>query len=298
MTITPPSVLSWDGRSTPDLLALEQLDRDLFRNRLNQRNANGALFGGQVLAQALTAATHSVEDSAARPVHSLHGYFLRAGRCHLPVIYQVDRTRDGGRFSTRRVIALQDGQPIFHMECGFHAPEDGFDHAAPIHSGLPHPDSLQSLAELADTLPNLPDWVRDRWKSQETPVIAKPLDPPGLITPGAPRRRVWVKLPALAAAASASEQACMLAYLSDYWLAGTAANPHTLPMASPDLFMASIDHAMWFHRPVDVTDWLLFDCDSPSAQAGRGLSRALIHDIHGRLVASTAQESLMRARRL
>jgi acyl-CoA thioesterase-2 len=294
-------VAAWDGRSAPALLALERLDRDLFRNRLNQKNANDALFGGQVLAQALTAATHSIADVAEavpRAVHSLHGYFLRAGRAHIPVIYQVDRTRDGGRFSTRRVIAVQEGEPIFHMECGFHAQEPGFDHQAALPADLPGPAALQTLQQLAETMADLPDFVRERWRRAERPIEVKPVDPAGFLhAPGGdPARAIWMRLPS-GAGATPGEEACLLAYLSDYWLAGTAALPHTLPMPGPSLFMASLDHAMWFHRPGRVADWLLFLTESPSAQAGRGLARGLIHTEDGTLVASVAQEALLRQRR-
>ena len=294
------TVDEWDGKSAPDLVALERLDRDLFRNRLNQRNANDALFGGQVLAQALTAATHTVDDQVdGRLVHSMHGYFLRAGRAHAPVIYQVDRTRDGGRFSTRRVIAIQQGEPIFHMECGFHTPEAGFDHQAALPPGIPRPDALRTLPELADALADrIPAWLRERWQRQERPVEVKPVDPESFlhVEGAAPRRAIWMRLPS-AAGATPHQQACLLAYLSDYWLAGTAALPHTLPAPSPTLFMASLDHAMWFHRPFRVDQWLLFETESPSAQAGRGLSRGLIHAEDGTLVASVAQEALLRPRR-
>ncbi|MFN3370199.1 MAG: acyl-CoA thioesterase [Sphingomonadaceae bacterium] len=299
--MTSDAVGDWDGRSAPALLALERLDRDLFRNRLNQRNANDALFGGQVLAQALTAASATVEggEGPARAVHSLHGYFLRAGRAHRAVIYQVERTRDGGRFSTRRVTAVQEGEPIFHMECGFHAEEGGFDHQLALPAGVPAPDTLRSLAEIAaDPDVPLPDFVRERWARAERPIEVKPVDwRQFLASPGeAARRTLWMRLPS-GAGADAVEQACLLAYLSDYWLAGTAALPHAVPMPGPGLFMASLDHAMWFHRPADVSGWLLFQTDSPSAQAGRGLARGLIHGQDGRLVASVAQEALLRPRR-
>jgi acyl-CoA thioesterase-2 len=286
----------WDGRSAPALLALERLDRDLFRNRFNQKNANDALFGGQVLAQALTAATHTVAPE--RAAHSLHGYFLRAGRAGSAVIYSVDRTRDGGRFSTRRVIAIQEGEPIFHMECGFHAHEEGFAHQAPP-PDVPPPDSLLDLPGLAEAWADrLPEWLRARWLAPERPIEVKPVEPELFLrTASAPRRRMWVRLPSGAAAASPAEHACLVAYLSDYWLAGTAALPHALPMPGPSLFMASLDHAMWFHRPARVDEWLLFDTESPSAQAGRGLARGLLFARDGALVATTAQEALLRPRR-
>ena len=293
------AVEDWDGRSVLDLIALERLDRDLFRNRLNQKNMNDSLFGGQVLAQSLTAATLTVDETAPpRGVHSLHGYFLRAGRAHVPVIYQVDRTRDGGRFSTRRVIAIQEGEPIFHMECGFHTGEDGFHHQTALPAGVPGPDALKTLPELADLMAGtLPDWIVERWR-QPRPIEVKPVEPRSFLQMegAAPSRAIWMRLPS-GAGASATEQACLLAYLSDYWLAGTAALPHTMPSPSPTLFMASLDHAMWFHRPMKVEEWLLFDTESPSAQAGRGLSRGLIYAADGTLVASVAQEALLRPRR-
>jgi acyl-CoA thioesterase-2 len=290
-------VEQWDGKSAPELLALERLDRDLFRNRFNQKNSNDALFGGQVLAQALTAATHTIAED--RGIHSLHGYFLRAGRAGSHVIYSVDRTRDGGRFSTRRVIAIQEGEPIFHMECGFHAHEDGFAHQTPLPDGLPGPDTLLDLPGLAEAWADrLPDWLRKRWQAPERPIDVKPVEPElFLAQPTAARRRMWVRLPSGATAPGPAEHACLLAYLSDYWLAGTAALPHMLPMPGPGLFMASLDHAMWFHRPARVDHWLLFDTESPSAQAGRGLARGLLYALDGTLVASTAQEALLRARR-
>ncbi|MCG2839701.1 acyl-CoA thioesterase II [Sandaracinobacter sp. RS1-74] len=295
------TVREWDGVSAPELIALERLDRDLFRNHLNQSNANDALFGGQVLAQSLTAATHTVDDMGGLPrgVHSLHGYFLRAGRAHAPVIYQVDRTRDGGRFSTRRVIAIQEGEPIFHMECGFHAAEGGFEHQAALPPGIPAPSELLALPELAETMgERLPDWLRERWVHRDTHIDVKPVDPESFLRVEGviPRRAIWMRLKS-GAGATPHEQCCLLAYLSDYWLAGTAAMPHTLPCPSPSLFMASLDHAMWFHRPMRVDEWLLFDTDSPSAQAGRGMSRGLIYSGNGVLVSSVAQEALLRPRR-
>ncbi|TPE58808.1 acyl-CoA thioesterase II [Sandaracinobacter neustonicus] len=294
--------MQWDGRDARALLALERLDRDLFRNRLNHRNANDALFGGQVLAQALMAAIATVGEGSgaggARSVHSLHGYFLRAGRAHAPAIYQVDRTRDGGRFSTRRVTAVQEGEPIFHMECSFHAEERGYDHQAQLPPGIPRPDDLLTLPELADTMAaELPDWIRVRWRGQLGTIEVKPANPRSFLQQpeGPANRAIWMRLPS-GAGAGPAEQAALLAYLSDYWLAGTAALPHTLPMPSPSLFMASLDHAMWFLRPARADEWLLFACESPSAQAGRGLSRALIYAEDGTLVASTAQEALLRIR--
>ncbi len=291
------AIAQWDGRSVPELLALEPLDLNLFRNRLNQRNANGALFGGQVLAQALAAATLTAPDD--RAVHSLHGYFLRAGQSDRPVIYQVDRTRDGGRFSTRRVTALQAGEPIFHMELGFHAAEEGYDHQRAVPDGVPPPDDLPDLATLAATMgERLPEFVRRRWADRARPVEVRPVDPEAFLDGRGrePRRRFWLRMPSAAGAPDAA-QATLLTYVSDYWLAGTAVLPHAVPMPGPQVFLASLDHAMWFHRGARVDDWLFVETVSPSAQNGRGLSLGFVHDRSGRLVATMVQEALMRPRR-
>lgn len=288
---------AWNGRSVPELLALERLDLNLFMNRLNQRNANDALFGGQVLAQALTAANQTVED---RLVHSLHGYFLRAGRAHLPVIYQVDRTRDGGRFSTRRVVAIQQGEPIFHMELGFHADEPGYEHQRPRPLDVPLPEALDDLPALVERMGDaLPGFVRERWARRDRPISVKPVDPAQFLdgTGREPRRRFWLKLDSGAEATDEAARRALLTYLSDYWLAGTAALPHTMPMPSPGLFIASLDHAMWFHRAARVDDWLYIETESPSAQAGRGLALGYVHDRAGALVATMMQEALLRPRR-
>ncbi len=291
----------WDGTSVPDLMVLEQLDRDLFRNRLNQPNPNNSLFGGQVLSQALSAATATVGGVAGpeRFVHSLHGYFVRAGQVDRPVVYQVDRTRDGGRFSTRRVVALQNGEAILHMECGFHAPEAGFEHAATLPDDVPQPGQLRGLSELAadPDLP-LPPWVRTHWAAVSTAVEFRPVDPGHYLRDKGPvpHRRLWMRL-ASGAGSDRAAQNALLCYLSDYSLAATAALPHIDALPGPELFMVSLDHAIWFHRPVDVSQWLLFDCDSPSAHGGRGLGRGLIYAADGTLVASVAQEGLMRRRR-
>ncbi|WP_194743255.1 acyl-CoA thioesterase [Thermaurantiacus tibetensis] len=292
-----PAIAQWDGRSVPELVALEALDLDLFMNRLNQRNANGALFGGQVLAQALAAATLTAPED--RQVHSLHGYFLRAGRSERPVIYQVERTRDGGRFSTRRVTAIQAGEPIFHMELGFHAPEEGYDHERAMPEGVPPPEELLDLAGLAEAMgERLPEFVRRRWAERERPVEVRPVDAEAFLDGRGrePRRRLWLRMPS-ASEAPDSAQPVLLTYVSDYWLAGTAVLPHAVPMPSPAVFLASLDHAMWFHRPARVDSWLFLETVSPSAQNGRGLSLGFVHDRAGRLVATMVQEALMRPRR-
>jgi acyl-CoA thioesterase-2 len=291
------AVSAWDGKSVPQLLDLEPLDVNLFRNRLNQRNANGALFGGQVLAQALASATLTAPED--RWVHSLHGYFLRAGQSEKPVIYQVDRTRDGGRFSTRRVVAIQDGEPIFHMELGFHAAEEGYEHQRAMPEDVAGPEALLDLAGLAERMGDrLPEFIRRRWVDRDRPVEVRPIDPDQFLDGRGkePRRRFWLRMPSAADAPDRAQQA-LLTYVSDYWLAGTAVLPHAVPLPSPGIFLASLDHAMWFHRPARVNEWLFVETLSPSAQGGRGLSLGFVHDMAGQLVATMVQEALMRPRR-
>ncbi|MCS6986985.1 MAG: thioesterase family protein [Sphingomonadaceae bacterium] len=287
----------WDGRSVPELLELERLDLNLFRNRRNQANANRALFGGQVLAQALAAATVTAPED--RSVHSLHGYFLRAGQADRAVIYQVERTRDGGRFSTRRVTAIQEGEPIFHMELGFHTGEEGFAHQRDIPEGMPGPEELLDLAGLAERLGDrLPEFLRRRFLGGARPVEVRPVDPIAFLDGRGrePRRRFWVRMPS-AEGAGPRDQPALLTYVSDYWLAGTAVLPHAAPLPSAGIFLASLDHAMWFHHPSCVSDWLLFETVSPVARAGRGLSLGFVHDRAGTLVATMVQEALIRPRR-
>lgn len=289
-------VEAWDGRDPADLLRLERLDRDLFRSRLHQVNPNHSLFGGQVLAQALTAACQTVSAEAGRQVNSLHGYFLRAGHALQPVIFQVERTRDGRNFSTRRVIAVQEGEPIFHMQTSFHVEEEGFEHQLDAPDVAP-PDQLMTTEQMVAYFGDrAPEWMVKRWRKRRM-LDVRAVEPEQLLGGEGkpPVRRVWTRLtPGHGTAASQMEQACLLAYMSDYWLASTGAIPHVVAAPGPHLFMASLDHAMWFHRPADVRDWLLFDCDSPSTQGGRTLGRATVYDRAGRLVASVAQEALLR----
>jgi acyl-CoA thioesterase-2 len=289
------SVEQWDGKDARAMLLLERLDLNLFRNRFNQKNANDALFGGQVLAQALASANATVEG---RLVHSLHGYFLRAGRAHLPVIYQVDRTRDGGRFSTRRVVAVQEGEPIFHMELGFHSGEEGYQHQRAMPSGVPGPEGLLDLAGLADLLgERLPAQLKERWLRADRPVEVRPVEPEHFLDAAGrePRRRFWARLKSGGDAADEAERRALLTYVSDYWLAGTATLPHVGPGSG--IFLASLDHAMWFHGGVNPSDWLFFETVSPAASEGRGLSLGFVYDRTGALVATMVQEALIRKRR-
>lgn len=277
-----------------DLLALERLDRDLFRGR-SQDLGWGAIFGGQVLGQALSAAAQTV--SADRPVHSLHGYFMRAGDVKRPIIYQVDRLRDGATFTTRRVAALQEGEAIFSLEASFQVAEDGFDHQDPVPEVRP-PDELRSERDMALAIADqLPPLLR-AMAVAERPIEIRPVEvrDPLRPRPSEPRRRMWYR----AVDALPDEPALhryLLAYASDFSFLGTAMDPHGVSWLAPDMQVASLDHVMWFHRPFRFDDWLLYTIDSPSASGGRGLVRGQFFDRAGRLVASAAQEGLIRRRR-
>lgn len=270
------------------VLDLERLENNLYRG-MSRDIGSPQVFGGQVLGQALMAATGTVQG---RIVHSLHAYFLRAGDFNLPIVYEVDRSRDGASFSSRRVVAIQNGQQIFHMSASFQTPEDGLDHQLRM-PDVPPPESL----------PKRSDWIAsplltDRQRSffeRARPFDIRPVDIQKLFNdqPKEPQLYVWFR----AADALPDGEALhrgLLAYVSDYYLLMTAALPHRVSFPSTNVRFASIDHAMWFHRSVRVDDWLLYSLDSPSSSASRGLSRGSIFSRDGRLVASTAQEGLMR----
>jgi acyl-CoA thioesterase-2 len=276
-----------------DLLGLERLDRDLFRGR-SQDLGWGAIFGGQVLGQALSAAAQTVP--AERPVHSLHGYFVRAGDVRGSIIYQVDRLRDGKSFTTRRVVAVQEGEAIFSLEASFHLVEPGFEHQDAMPE-VPAPDTLRSERELVLTIAaQLPAPVR-AIATAERPIEIRPVElrDPLHPRPNPPRRHMWYRAidrlpddPAL--------HRYLLAYASDFSFLGTALDPHGVSWLVPGMHMASLDHVMWFHRPFRFDDWLLYVVDSPSASNARGLVRGQFFDRAGRLVASSAQEGLIRKR--
>ena len=276
-----------------ELLALERLDRDLFRGR-SQDLGWGAIFGGQVLGQALSAAAQTVV--AGRVVHSLHGYFLRAGDLRRPILYQVDRLRDGGSFTTRRVVAVQEGEAIFSLEASFQVLEEGFEHQAPA-PAVPAPEALRSEREMAVELTAaLPEPVR-AMATRERPIEIRPVEVRNPLHPSAspPLRHMWYRAvdhlpddPAL--------HRYLLAYASDFSFLGTSMDPHGVSPFTPGLQVASLDHVMWFHRPFRCDDWLLYAVDSPSASGGRGLVRGQFFDRDGRLVASCAQEGLIRKR--
>jgi len=229
-----------------------------------------------------------------RIVHSLHAYFLRRGDFNAPIVYDVDRARDGGNFSTRRVVAIQHGEQIFHMSASFQSLEGGLDHQIDMPQVVP-PEGLRDTEwYFHEILERVPPKAR-RMMDQKRPFEFRPVDPPNYLNPGklAPDKSVWFR----AVDALPDEEAlhrCLLAYVSDFHLLDTAFMPHAISMMSPNLVVASIDHAMWFHRSVRVDDWLLYTTDSPSASGARGFTRGSIFTRDGVLVASAAQEGLIR----
>jgi len=275
------------------ILDLEQLEVNLFRGRSPQ-NGWQRVFGGQVIGQALTAATRTVEG--VQP-HSLHAYFLLAGDPKVPIIYDVDRIRDGKSFTTRRVVAIQHGHAIFSMSVSFHNDEPGLDHQMKM-PDVPKPDSLPSDAEMKEKiLPQLPDAVR-RYYERPRPIDLRPVEF-GRYT-GAPtedfRFNIWIRatgrLPD-----DPGVHRCVLAYASDFALLDAALVPHRRSVFEREIMAASLDHALWFHRPFRADEWLLYSQDSPNLHGARGFARGLVFKQDGTLVASVAQEGLLRERR-
>lgn len=277
-----------------ELLALERIEENLFRGQ-SQDLGWGTVFGGQVLGQALSAALHTVPPE--RHVHSLHAYFLRPGDVHKPIVYDVDRIRDGSSFTTRRVVAIQGGKAIFNLAASFQIEEAGFEHQD-VMPEVPAPETLPTEQERAAAYAQrLPPFLRERAMA-ERPFELRPVesgDDPFLPTPRPPSRRVWMRAVARLADTPALHR-CLLAYVSDYSFLTTALLPHGVTWLTPGMQVASLDHVMWFHRPFRVDEWLLHDIDSPTAYGARGLVRGRIFTQDGRLVASTAQEGLIRQR--
>jgi acyl-CoA thioesterase-2 len=276
------------------LLALEQIEVNLFRGQ-SQDLGWGTVYGGQVLGQALSAAVQTVPSE--RHVHSLHGYFLRPGAVDRPIVYEVDRSRDGGSFTTRRVVAIQNGEPIFTLAASFQVDEEGFVHQDPM-PDAPTPESVPTQQELAATYADkLPEFLRAQALAQR-PFEMRPIEDasnPLKPEPRAPQRMFWLKATGELADDPALHR-YLLAYASDFAFLTTAMLPHAVSWLSPGMQVASLDHAMWFHQDVRVDEWLLHVVDSPAAHGGRGLVRGRVFTRDGRLVASTAQEGLIRRR--
>ena len=250
------------------------------------------VYGGQVIGQALVAASRTV--STDRSAHSLHGYFLRAGDTDIPILYKVDRIRDGKSFTTRRVVAVQRGQAIFTMSISFQVDEGGLNHQFDM-PDVPGPDDLQTEDEIRQVQSkNWPKEFQDSF-SGSSAIQVKPIEPMDLLNPkpAEPVQRCWMrcgdKLPD-----DPRIHQCVLAYLSDWSLLDTATRPHAVSFMQDNVQVASLDHAMWCHRPFRADEWLLYDQDSPSASGARGFNRGLIYNQSGELVASTTQEGLVR----
>lgn len=275
------------------LLTLETIEENLFRG-VSQDLGFRQLFGGQVLGQCVSAASQTVD--AARHVHSMHGYFLRPGDASLPIVYQVDRVRDGGSFSTRRVTAIQKGKPIFTCSASFQFDEEGFHHQN-LMPEVPGPETLKSETELARMVEAMiPERMRERAISDK-PIEIRPVT---LINPFAPKACEPVKHVWFRAAGELPDEPqlhkLLLAYASDFNLLTTSMQPHGVSVFQKFMQVASLDHALWFHANLRMDDWLLYSMDSPWAGNARGFSRGSIFNRQGQLVASVAQEGLTRIR--
>ncbi len=272
------------------LLTLERLELNLFRGE-SRDIGSPQVFGGQVLGQALVAASATVE---ARMVHSLHAYFLVRGDFNAPIVYEVDRARDGRHFSMRRVVAIQHGEPIFNLSASFQTAEAGLEHQIEM-PDVPPPEALGSLATYADGIPpDAPPRLR-AMLTEPRPFEFRPTAAPYFLNPRPQpaHKSVWFKAVDRLPDDEVLHRG-LLAYASDFNLLDTATMAHGLYFPSSTLIMASIDHAMWFHRELRIDDWLLYATESPSTSGARGFTRGSIFARDGRLVASTAQEGLIR----
>jgi acyl-CoA thioesterase II len=275
-------------------LDLEQLEENLFRGQSADLGGR-SVFGGQVIGQALVAAARTVEG---REPHSLHAYFLLPGDMTRPIVYQVDNIRDGRSFTARRVQAIQKGRPILSMIASFQTPEPGLSHQAPP-PAVPPPESLTPVEELqAKWVHEAGDSISPRVRealSRPWAIEFRPIAPRNPIAPDArpPVQQFWLRARERMGDSPMLHR-CLLAYASDFALIGTALLPHAKSWYQPEMIVASIDHAIWFHRSARIDEWLLYVMDSPGAQSARGLARGLIYDRAGNLVASVAQEGLMR----
>ncbi len=276
-----------------DLLDLEGIEVNIFRG-LSPKDRWQRVFGGQVLGQALVAATRTVEG---RACHSLHAYFIRPGDPKVPILYEVDRARDGRSFATRRVVAIQHGEQIFNMAVSFQVPEAGLEHQFDMPK-VPPPEDLEPEDKRRARLAHqLPEAVRDHF-TRENPIDVRPVDDDdNLVHPAKapPYQNVWIRAKGAMPDDLALHQ-CVLAYASDMTLLDTCLIPHGISWFSGELQSASLDHAMWFHHPFRADDWVLYVQDSPSASGGRGFNRGSLFTRDGKLVASVAQEGLIRVR--
>ena len=275
------------------ILDLEQLEHNLYRGRSPKVNWQ-RVFGGQVIGQALVAAQRTVEP--ARHVHSLHAYFMRPGDTTLPIIYEVERLRDGGSFTTRRVTAIQHGQAIFSLEASFQVDEQGLEHQIPMPRDVPGPGQLESQRELLARAEHAPEAIRRFW-ARERPLDIRPVTLEHYTSREKlpPEQNIWIRTVGPVPDDRATQSA-VLAYLSDMTLLDTSTFPHGRAVFDADLQVASLDHAMWFHRPHSLDGWLLYSQDTPSSSGSRGFTRGSLYAEDGTLIASVAQEGLIRIR--
>ncbi len=274
------------------LLDLEPLELNLFRGAATREEGWRRVYGGQVIAQALMAAIRTVDPD--RPCHSLHAYFIRAGDPAIPIVYTVDRDRDGKSFSTRRVVAIQHGQPIFNMACSFQVVESGPEHQLAMPDVVGPEDLLNEQQLRAREVERIPGKFRTHWL-RDRPIEIRPIAPRDMLNPGKgePVSHSWFRIAAPVGDAVPLNQG-LLAYASDMTLLDTCLLPHGISWLNPKMQTASLDHAIWFHAPFRVDEWMLYAQDSPNAHGARGLNRGSIYTRDGRLVASVAQEGLIR----
>lgn len=273
-------------------LDLEEIDLNIFRGR-NERDRPGRLFGGQVAAQALVAAGRTVQEGLL--AHSLHGYFLRPGDPAHPVLYQVDRIRDGRSFTTRRVVALQRGRAIFNLASSFQIQESGYEHQTPERPEAPDPESLPTWTDRVLALwDRVPEEARG-WAARPRPIDFRHVDPPTFLggEPGRATSLAWLRAPRRLPDDPFVHQ-CLLTYATDMSLLDNVIRPHGRSGALGPVMMASLDHAVWFHRRLRADEWLLYAMESPVAAGARGFARGSIFTRAGALVASVAQEGLIR----
>jgi len=276
------------------ILDLEELELDLFRGRTPKED-RVRVFGGQVAGQALVAAGRTVEVGLV--VHSLHSYFLRPGDPSIPIVYQVDRLRDGRSFTTRRVVAIQHSRPIFLLSASFQRPEDGLEHQLDM-PDAPDPETLLSFRQRVEPyLDKVPAEFR-RWLQLERPIDMRYVNPVDYLKPEKrpPSQLVWIRAEGKLPDEPLLLHQCIVAYASDMTLIDTATLPHSIPWFDPTIQMASLDHAMWFHRPLRADEWLLYSQESPTATGARGFTTGRLYTRDGRHVVSVAQEGLIRQR--
>lgn len=276
------------------ILDLEKLEHNLYRGRSPKLDWQ-RVFGGQTIAQALVAAQRTVDPD--RHIHSLHGYFMLPGDTQVPIIYEVDRIRDGSSFTTRRVVAIQHGQAIFSLEASFQQDEEGLEHQVPMPRDVPDPDTLMSQRELMAKMGDaVPEGIKRYWE-RDRPIEMKPviLEHYTSRQKLEPKQNIWIRTTG-PVPADRGIQAAVLAYLSDMTLLDTSTFAHGRGIFDRDIQAASLDHAMWFHRMHPMDDWILYTQDSPSTQGSRGFTRGSLFARDGTLIASVAQEGLIRLR--